>query len=86
MQNIQVSTSQCIIYMYQSVFRMNHSTDFFLTQLTDFPSTCMYRQMQTGMILVGYQKAFDSLDRRVLLEKMQVFGFWASLFKGFESI
>ena len=31
--------------------------------------------MHTGMILVDLQKAFDTLDHGVLLEKMKYFGF-----------
>ena len=39
-----------LIYMYQSGFRMNHSTDLSLAQLTDFVATGMDKQMHTGMI------------------------------------
>ena len=46
---------------------------------------CMDKQMHTGMILVDLQKAFDTLDHGVLLEKMKYFGFWASVIKWFES-
>ena len=41
--------------------------------------------MHTGMILVDLQKAFDTLDHGVLLEKMKYFGFRASVIKWFES-
>ena len=44
--------------MYQSGFRLNHSTD-----------------NHTGMILADLQKAFDTLDHGVLLEKIKNFGF-----------
>ena len=47
-----------LIYMYQSGFRLNHSTD-----------------NHTGMILADLQKAFDTLDHGVLLEKIKNFGF-----------
>ena len=40
--------------------------------------------MLTGMILVDLQKAFDTLDHGVLLEKMKYFGFRASVIKRFE--
>ena len=72
-------------YMYQSGFRMNHSTDLCLAQLIDFVATGMDKQMHTGMILVDLQKAFDTLDHGVLLEKMKYFGFRASVMKWFES-
>ena len=40
-----------LIYMYQSGFRMNHSTDLCLAQLTDFVVTGINKQMHTSMIL-----------------------------------
>ena len=71
--------------MYQSGFRTNHSTDLCLAQLIDFVATGMDKQMHTSMILVDLQKAFDTLDHRVLLEKMKYFGLWASVIKWVES-
>ena len=71
--------------MYQAGFRANHTTDICLTQLTDFVSTGMDKQMHTGMILVDLQKVFDTLDHGVLLEKMKYFGFRTSVIKWFES-
>ena len=73
-----------LIYMYQSGFRTNHSTDLCLAQLIDFIATGMDKQTHTGMILVDLQKAFDTLDYGVLLEKIKYFGFRASLIKWFE--
>ena len=67
--------------MYQSGFRTNHSTDLCLVQLIDFVATGMAKQMYTGMILVDLQKAFGTLDHGVLLEKMNYFGFRASVIK-----
>ena len=70
--------------MYQSGFRTNHSTDLCLAQLIDFIATGMDKHA-TAMILVDLQKAFDTLDHGVLLEKMKYFGFRASVIKWFES-
>ena len=65
---------------------MNHSTDLCLAQLIDFVATGMDKQMHTGMILVGLQKAFDTLDHGFLLEeKKKYFGFQVSVIKWFES-
>ena len=47
--------------MYQSGFRTNHSTDLCLAQLRDFALIGMDKKMHTGMILVGLQKAFDTI-------------------------
>ena len=64
-----------LIYMHQPGFRTNHSTDLCLAQLTDFVATGMDKQMHTGMILVDLQKAFDTLDHGILLEKNEIFWF-----------
>ena len=71
--------------MYQSGFRTNHSTDFCLAQLIDFVVPVMDEQIHTCMILVDLQKAFDTLDHGVLLEKMKYFGFRTSVIKWFDS-
>ena len=70
-----------LIYMHQSGFRTNHSTDLCLAQLIDFVATGMDKQVHTGMILVDLQKAFDTLDHGVLLEKIKYFGFRAPVIK-----
>ena len=64
---------------------MNHSKDFCLAQLIDFVATGMDKQMHISIILVDLQKAFDTLDRGVLLKKLKHFGFRASVIKWFES-
>ena len=61
--------------MYQSGFRTNHSTDLCLAQLIEFVATGMDKQINTGMILVDLQKAFDTLDHGVLIEKNEIVWF-----------
>ena len=61
--------------MYQSGFKTNQSADLCLAQLTDFLATGMHQQIHTRKILVDLQKAVDTLDHGVLLEKMNYFGF-----------
>ena len=73
------------IYMYQSGFRMNHLTDLCLAQLTEFVLTSMDKQMHTGMVLVDFQRALDTIDHGVFIENMKYFGFWTSAIKWFES-
>ena len=64
---------------------MDHPTDPCMDQLIDFASNGMDKQMDTGMILVDLQKAFDTLDHGFLLEKIKYFGFQTSVIKWFES-
>ena len=65
-----------LIYMYQSGYRRNHSADLCLAQLIYFAATGMDKQMHTSMI-VDLQKAFDTSDHGVLLEKIKDFAFLA---------
>ena len=83
-----------LIYMYQSGFRTNHSTDLCLAQLSDFVATGIYKQMHTSIIfyyyfiiiiILDFQKAFDTLDQDVFLENMKFFGFRTPVIKWFES-
>ena len=71
--------------MYQSGSKTNHSKYFCLAQLIDFVSTGIDKQIYTGMISVNLQKAFDTLEPGVLLEKMNNFGLQTSVIKWFES-
>ena len=73
-----------LIYIYQSGFRTNKSTALFLAHWIDFVATGTDKQMHTGIILVDFQKAFDTLDHGVLLEKFKYFGFQASVIKWFD--
>ena len=70
-----------LIYMYQSGFRTNHSTDLCLAQLIDFVATGMDKQMHTGMILVDLQKAFDTLPYGVLTDVFHGFFFFLKKLK-----
>ena len=58
-----------LIFMYQSGFRTNHSTDLCLAQLIDYVANGIDKQMHTGMTLVDLQKSFDTLDHGVSLKK-----------------
>ena len=37
--------------------------------------------MDTGMILVGLQKAFNTIDHGVIFKKRKLFGFWTPVIK-----
>ena len=64
-----------MLYIYQSGFRANHSTDTCLSQLTDMILNGADNGKHTSMILIDLQKAFDTLDHTILLEKMKCKGF-----------
>ena len=45
----------------------------------------MNNGLHTGMILIDLQKAFDTLDHDILLEKMECMGFKKPVIKWFKS-
>ena len=67
--------SKNLLYNYQSGFRKKHSTDFCLSYLNDKILKGFDRGMKTVMILIDLQKAFDTIDHDVLLQKLYAIGF-----------
>ena len=74
-----------ILYPYQSGFRSKYSTNSALTYLTNFVSEGFDKGIYTGMILIDLQKAFDTIDHSLLLEKMTFFGFSEKTISWFKS-
>ena len=64
-----------ILYKYQSGFREHHSTDTCLSYLTDKVKIGFEEGLLKGMVLIDLQKAFDTIDYSILLEKMSCLGF-----------
>ena len=59
-----------ILFVNQSGFRPRHSTETCLTHLTDSILEGCDKGLHTGMILIDLQKAFDTINYEILLEKM----------------
>ena len=59
-----------ILFANQSGFRPRHSTETCLTHLTDSILEGCDKGLHTGMILIDLQKAFDTINYKILLEKM----------------
>ena len=74
-----------ILYNYQSSFRGNHSTKLCLSFLTDNTLKGFKEGLLTGMILIDLQKAFDTIDYEILLQKLKAIKFSESTLKWFES-
>ena len=64
-----------ILYRYQSGFRPHHSTDTCLSYLSDKITQAFEKGMFTGMILIDLQKAFDTIDHEIFLEKLKHLAF-----------
>ena len=64
-----------ILYNSQSGFSKKYSTDSCLGLLTDKVAKGFDSGVYTGMILIDLQKAFDTIDHEILLQKMSFVGF-----------
>ena len=74
-----------ILLKFQSGFSKNHSTDFYLSYLTDKISNGFDSGLLTGIILIDLQKAFDTIDHQILLQKFPSFGFLNEVIDWFRS-
>ena len=72
-------------YHYQSGFRKNYSTNSCLSYLQDKILKGFDSNLLTGMILIDLQKAFDTIDHKILLDKMYFFGFSQKVVSWFKS-
>ena len=59
-----------ILYSYQLGFCKHYSTNTCLSYLTDKVRTGFEKGLLTGMVLIDLQKAFDTIDHGILLDKM----------------
>ena len=57
-----------LLYQFQSGFRSGFSTDTCLISLTDHIRNQTDQGNYTGMVLLDLQKAFDTVDHRILLQ------------------
>ena len=72
---IDYLTQHNVLYKYHSGFRTKHSTDLCLLYLSGKISKSFDNGFFTGMILIDLQKAFDTIDHNILLEKLKAAGF-----------
>ena len=74
-----------ILYEYQSGFRSAFSTDTCLIHLIDFIKQEGDNGKYTGMVLLDLQKAFDTVNHKILLQKLNAIGLGRQSIKWFES-
>ena len=63
-----------LIYNLQSAFRTGHSTETALIRLTDEILLNMDKDEATGLVFVYFRKAFDTIDHKLLLRKLSIYG------------
>ena len=62
-------------HSYQTSFRANHFTDPRLSMLTDMTLNGAENGKYMGIIFINLEKTFDTLDHKILSEKMKCMGF-----------
>ena len=77
--------SDFFFFFFQSGFRSFFSTDTCLTHLTNQIRFQMDRGFYTGIVMIDLQKAFDTVDHDILLQKLKALGFDPLAIKWFES-
>ena len=68
-QTQNYSQRNVLLYLYQLGFRANHSTHKCLSRLTNMILNSAENRKHTGMLLSDLQKAFDTLDHKILFKQ-----------------
>ena len=78
-------TTHNLLYKCQSGFRANHSCETILVKITDEWLEAMDKGLFTGVVMIDLRKAFDVVDHKLLLKKLQIYGLNSNSLKWFES-
>ena len=84
-QTTELSNDNNIFCKYQYGFRSNHSTDLFLPFLIDQILKGFDNGLYAGMILIDLQKAFDTINHKILLSKLLPISFSKNTISSYES-
>ena len=74
-----------ILFKFQSGFRRTFSADSCLSYLSNKIASGFESGLHTGMILIDLQKAFDTIDHEILINKLEFLGFPKNLILWFKS-
>ena len=78
-------TNNDLLYKCQSGFRANHSCEIIFVKTTDEWLEAMDKGLFTGVVMIDLRKAFDVVDHKLLLKKLQVYGLNTTSLKWFQS-
>ena len=74
-----------ILFRFQSRFRKHFSTDLCLSYLNNKIATGFESGLHTGMVLIDLQKALDTINHKILINKMEFLGFSKNVIVWFKS-
>ena len=74
-----------ILYRFESGFRKHFSTDLCLSYLNNKIATGFESDLHTGVILIDLQKAFNTINDEILINKMELLGFFKYAILWFKS-
>lgn len=74
-----------LLYIRQSGFRKNHGTDTALIKIIDQLLLNLDKNCVNGLILIDYCKAFDMVDHKILMTKLNAYGLSQNSKTWFES-
>ena len=66
-----VFTCNQLVTEYQWAYRKGHSTDLLLAHLTETWRRALDSNLVVGVILIDFQKAFDSISHKILTHKLE---------------
>ena len=82
--NTYLQTHQ-LLYEHQSGFRSSYSTETCLISLTDFLKQEQDKGNYIDVVLLDLQKAFDTVNRNIMLQKLEAIGLHKSAIVWFKS-
>ena len=74
-----------LLYSYQSGFRSLHSTVTALFDITNEWSSNIDKGMINGVLFLDLKKAFDTVDHKILLRKLEYYGVESTAFRSYLS-
>ena len=74
-----------ILYKYQFGFRKGYSTEQAILEIIDYPKLVTDKGQITYGLFLDLSKAFDTVNHKILLSKLYLYGIWGTPHNWFET-